>query len=304
MSAVLSRATTSQVKRQVTLRRSMRTTAAELKEHANVRQIFPIRNGEQSHIGPAGPLPEPVTADAPGTSELIADLAARYAYPDGDGLWVRANMVCSLDGAIAVDGRSGGLSGAADRLVFTILRSLADVVVVGAGTARAERYGLAKPGNLWPQLRHGRPPTPPIAVVTRRLSLDLDSQLVRGESSLPRTIVLTTSQAPADRVATASKTADVLIAGDDELSAKAVVDKLAELGHRRILVEGGPMLLGELIAAGMLDELCVTVSPLIVGGQGPRMATGPGPTEPASLRLAMLIEDDGFLLTRYLLARG
>ena len=264
-----------------------------------MRQIFPIMNGEQSHIGPAGPLPEPGTRDAPATSELIADLAAHYAYPDGDGMWVRANMVCSLDGAIAVDGRSGELSGAADRLVFTVLRSLADVVVVGAGTARAERYGLAKPGSLWPQLRQGRPATPPIAVLTRRLSLDLSSQLVRGEESLPRTILLTTSQAPADRIAAAAKTADVIIAGDDEVSAKAAVDKLAELGYRRILVEGGPMLLGELVAAGLLDELCVTVSPLIVAGNSPRMVTGSGSTAPASLRLAMLIEADGFLLSRY-----
>lgn len=236
----------------------------------------------------------------PGTAELIADLAACYGYPDG--LWVRANMVTSLDGSAALDGRSGGLSGAADRLVFTVLRSLADVVVVGAGTARAERYGLAKPGSIWPQLRQGRPPTPPIAVVTRRLSLDLGSQLIRGEESLPRTIVLTTRQAPADRVAEAAKTADVIIAGDDQVSAEAVVSKLAGLGHRRILVEGGPMLLGELIAAGALDELCATTSPLITGGHGPRMVSEPASAKPTAFTLAMLIEDDNFLLSRYLRA--
>jgi riboflavin biosynthesis pyrimidine reductase len=272
-----------------------------------VRQIFPIKDGEQPHIGPAGPLTAPVAVGAPGTAELIADLAARYASPEG--LWVRANMVTSLDGAIAVDGRSGGLSGPADRLLFQVLRSLADVILVGAGTARAERYGPAKPGSIWPQLRHGRSRTPPIAVVTRGISLDLGSELIRGDDSLPRTIVLTTSQAPADRVAAAAKTAHVIVAGDDEVSAKVAIDKLAELGHRRILVEGGPTLLGQLISANLLDELCLTISPLIADGHGPAMVVVPEsrktntahrPGEVTGLNLAMLIEDDGFLLSRYL----
>lgn len=265
-----------------------------------MRQIFPAGSSEQSQIGPAGPLTEPVTAGAPGTDELIAGLAACYAYPDG--LWVRANMVTSLDGAVAVDGRAGGLSGAADRLLFHVLRSLADVILVGAGTARAERYGLAKPGSTWSQLRQGRPATPPIAVVTRDISLDLHSQLIRGDDSLPKTIVLTTSRAPADRVAAAAKTAHVIVAGDDEVSAHAAIDKLAALGHRRILVEGGPTLLGQLISANLVDDLCVTISPLIAGGQGPRMIVQHGPVDVTRLRLATLIEDDGFLLCRYVRA--
>ena len=262
-----------------------------------MRQIFPSENGEQPYIGPPGPLTEPVVAGEPGTAELIADLAACYAYPDG--LWVRANMVTSLDGAISVDGRSGGLSGAADRLLFHVLRSLADVVLVGAGTARDERYGLAKPGSTWSQLREGRSGTPPIAVVTRGISLDLNSQLIRGDDSLPRTIVLTTSQAPADRVAAVSKTAHVIIAGDDEVSAKAAIDALAGLGYRRVLVEGGPTLLGQLVSASLLDELCVTISPLIAGGQGPRMIVEHGPATVTDMMLATLIEDGGFLLSRY-----
>ena len=262
-----------------------------------MRQIFPAESSEDPRFGTAAPLAEPVTAGAPGTDELIAALAARYAYPDG--LWVRANMVTSLDGAAALDGRSGGLSGAADRLLFHVLRSLADVVLVGAGTARAERYGPAKPGSTWPQLRQGRPATPPIAVVTRDISLDLDSQLIRGDDSLPSTIVLTTSRAPADRIAAASKTAQVIIAGEDEVSANTVIDKLAELGHRRILFEGGPTLLGQLISANLIDDLCLTISPLIADGHGPRIVVQHGPVDVTRLRLATLIEDDGFLLSRY-----
>ena len=262
-----------------------------------MRQIFPSKNGDEAYIGPPGPLTEPLVAGEPGTTDLIAGVAACYACPDG--LWVRANMVTSLDGAIAVDGRSGGLSGAADRLLFHVLRSMADVVLVGAGTARAERYGLAKPGSTWPQLRQGRPGTPPIAVVTRGISLDLNSQLIRGDDSLPRTIVLTTSQAPADRVAAASKTAQVIVAGDDDVSAKAAIDALAGLGYRRILVEGGPTLLGQLVSASLLDELCATISPLIAGGRGPRMIVQHGPAKVTDMTLVTLIEDSGFLLSRY-----
>ena len=267
-----------------------------------MRQIFP---GVHSQLGPAGPLrlAGPITAGAPDAAALIEALAGFYAYPEqtgGNGAWVRANMIASLDGAISVAGRSSGLSGAADKLVFTVLRGLADVVLVGAGTARAERYALARPS--WPQLRQGRPATPPIAVVTRKLGLDLDSRLIQGDPALPRTIVLTTRQAPADRVAAASRTADVIVVGDDHVSGWAAIEKLAELGHRRILTEGGPSLLGEIAADDRLDELCVTISPLIAGGHAGRMITSTS-TFTARLELTGLLEDDGFLLGRYVRAR-
>ena len=259
-----------------------------------MRQIFP-----HIHRQLTAKLTGPITADTPGADELVAALAEFYAYPGGTGdrrPWVRANMIASVDGAISVAGRSGGLSGNGDRLVFTVLRGLADVVLVGAGTARTERYGLAKPS--WPQLRGGRPATPPIAVVTKALSLDLDSQLVRGDPSLPRTIVLTTTHAPADRVAAAARTADVFVVGEGHVSGHAIIEKLAELGHRKILTEGGPTLLGELTSAGLLDELCVTISPLIEGGQAGRMVSSRGSLT-AGVELAALLEDDGFLLGRY-----
>jgi riboflavin biosynthesis pyrimidine reductase len=250
-----------------------------------VREIFPVPSRD-----------EPARADE---SELVARLAAVYAYPDGGQPWVRANMITSVDGAISVDGRSGGLSGSADRLLFHVLRGLADVILVGAGTARTERYGLAKPS--WPQLRQGRPPAPPIAIVTRGLNLDLDSQLLRGDASLPATIVLTTRQAPADRLAAAAKTAEVFVVGEDAVSGEAAIDKLVELGHRRILVEGGPTLLGEIASADRLDELCVTTSPIIVGGRAARMIASPA-ADATGLTLATLLEDDGFLLARYVRA--
>src|SRR6185437_6584774 len=205
-------------------------------------------------------------------------------------------MITSIDGAISVQGRSGGLSGIADKLVFGLLRSLADVVLVGAETARAEHYGLAR---VWPQLRPGRP-VPPIAIVTRRLTIDLDSPLMQGNGG-PRTIILTTRDAATDRVELASETADVIIAGDHEVSATAIVDKLAELGHRKILIEGGPTLLAQLSAAGLLDELCATISPLLEGGGAARMMVSRTSDEPKprDFSLRVLLEDDGFLLSSY-----
>jgi riboflavin biosynthesis pyrimidine reductase len=249
---------------------------------------------------PSGRSPPSIGSDEPDVTSLIEGLAAIYAHPDGgdrpDGTWVRANMITSIDGAISVQGRSGGLSGVADKLVFGLLRSLADVILVGAQTARAEHYRLAR---VWPQLRPGRP-VPPIAIVTKRLTLDLDSPLIQGDDG-PRTIILTTSQAATDRVELAAKTADVIIAGDDEVPATAIVGKLADLGHRKILIEGGPTLLAQLNAADLLDELCATISPLAEGGGAARMMVSKSPQQPAprDFELRVLLEDDGFLLARY-----
>jgi riboflavin biosynthesis pyrimidine reductase len=256
-------------------------------------------------LGPAEPLRlawssvPPIGSEDRDVTSLLDALGALYAHPDGSGpsqTWVRANMITSIDGAISVQGRSSGLSGIADKLVFGLLRSLADVILVGAETARAEHYGLAR---TWPQLRLGRP-VPPIAIVTKRLTLDLDNPIIQGNGG-PRTIVLTTSEAAADRVELASKTADVIIAGENEVAATVIVDKLAELGHRKILIEGGPTLLAQLSAAGLVDELCATISPLVEGGGAPRMMVSKSSQQPnpRDFTLRLLLEDDGFLLARY-----
>jgi riboflavin biosynthesis pyrimidine reductase len=268
-----------------------------------VRQIFPVRDGECARqLGPADPLSSAGTVRPPAsaaTEDLIAALGEIYAYPDR--IWVKANMIASIDGAVTVDGRSGGLSGPADRLVFSVLRSLADVIVVGAGTARTERYRQAQPDELWQQLRAGRPSAPPIAVVTRHLDLELTGRLFG--SGAARTIVLTTELVPDDRLKEASRVADVIVAGADGVTAASMVDALARRGHRRILAEGGPTLLGQLAAEHSLDELCLTISPLLEGGRSTaRLTTRRGPAALTAMRLAALLEDDGFLLSRYLRA--
>ena len=290
-----------------------------------MRQIFPP-DAAHAEIGPVefGPA-GPGATGPPGPAAVMA-LAGLYAYPAGEALdrpWLRANMVVSVDGAASLVGRSGGLSGPADRLLFSVLRSLADVILVGAATARAERYRPAAERAIWPVLRAGRAPTPPIAVVTRELSLDPDSPLIALAPVGSRTIVLTTAAAPDRRRAAVARHADVVVAGQDSLTPAAVIGVLAERGYRRVLTEGGPNLLGQFAAAGLLDDLCLTISPLLEGGWADRIVTvphgagGPGsagqagdratasrPWAVARLRLAHVLEDHGALLCRYLRDTG
>jgi len=176
----------------------------------------------------------------------------------------------------AVAGRSGGLSGEADRTVFGLLRALADVVLVGAGTVRAEAYRPAKVGQRWAGLREGRAPAPPIAVVSGRLALDPASPLLDQAPSHARTILITAESAPADGRAALAAKADVIVAGERRVDLWAAISALTALGYRRILTEGGPHLLGEITEAGLLDELCLTVSPLLTASGAGRIIQGAG----------------------------
>jgi riboflavin biosynthesis pyrimidine reductase len=274
--------------------------AAGLVDWLAVRQIFPA----------AATAPE---IDTGGRGAVTA-LAALYAFPELNGRaepWVRANMIASADGAGSLDARSGGLSGGADRTVFKVLRSLADVILVGATTARAERYRPVRGSEVWPDLRQGRSPTPPIAVITRELSLSVDGALLTEAPEGARTIVLTTQAAPPARRAAVARHADVAVAGRDAVSPAGAVAALAERGHRRILLEGGPTVLGQFVTAGLLDDLCLSVSPVLEGGRAGRILTtssaggaeGDGGAA-TGLSLAHVLEDDGFLICRYLRAAG
>jgi len=226
------------------------------------------------------------------------DLAALYAYPPGP--WLRANMVASADGAAHLDGETRGLSSEADRHLFALLRTLADVIVVGAATVRAERYAPVRQHELWPDLRSGRTPTPPIAVVSARLDLDPSSRLIASAPPSARTIVITTAQAPADRRAALEGPAEVIVAGQEAVDLKAAIAALAERGHRRMLAEGGPHLLAQIAAAGLLDELCLTIGPLLAGPGPDRILAGAMSAVPAQpLTLAHVLEDNGFLFCRY-----
>jgi riboflavin biosynthesis pyrimidine reductase len=227
------------------------------------------------------------------------DLARLYAYPDTGQVWVRANMVASADGAATIAGRSAGLSGDGDRSLLALMRTLCDVILVGAGTARAERYAAVRPEELWPGLRRGPVPVPAIAVVTRRVSLDLSSPLLTAALPGARTILITTEQAPAELRSDALRSADVIVAGDDTADLAFALHALSERGHRRILAEGGPQLLGELAAAELLDELCLTISPLVASGGAGRIAMGTSAVQSGRLALQHVLEEEGHLFCRY-----
>jgi riboflavin biosynthesis pyrimidine reductase len=268
-----------------------------------VRQIFPVA-GQDLAVAPAvtaGPLPAAVAELA----RLYGNVAA--ASPAGpERQWsLRANMVASTDGAVSLDGRSGGLSGPADRMVFAVLRSLADVVLVGSGTARAEHYRPVAATSLWTALRPPGAPPPPVAVVTERLGTDGWEQLLTLPPGPSQTIVITTTSAAERRKAAAGPGARIIEAGDDQVDLTAALRALAGLGYHAILAEGGPTLLGQLTGADLLDELCLTTSPVLAAGTAGRIVSAPphGPATAASrLTLAHVLADESFLFSRYLRA--
>lgn len=226
------------------------------------------------------------------------DLREAYAYP-ADRTWVRANMVSSLDGSAVQDGRSGMLSGAADKAVFATLRGLCDAVLVGAGTARAEGYRAPRAKESWAEHRRGlgQVPAPTLVLASGRLDLDPGSDLFTGDE---RTIVVTTDTADHAAKARLAEVADVVDVGDEHVDMAEVVAQLTERGLTRVLCEGGPTLLGGVVGAGLLDELCLSLSPKVVGGDGTRIVHGV-PLD-VSFRPAHLLEDEGVLFGRYVRA--
>ena len=221
-----------------------------------------------------------------------AALAAHYAWPETPRAapYVRVNFVASVDGAVTVDGQSGGLGTAADQSVFHLLRELAEVVLVGAGTVRTEKYNGVQHNT------RGHDTPPPIAVVTGRADLDPASALFTDTVVPP--LILTVESAPADRrAALADAGGDVVVL--PRLTPDILLAELARRGLDRVLCEGGPSLLGTLQAADAVDELCLTVAPLLVGGEAGRIARGPAGIPPRRMALVGALQADDALLLRY-----
>jgi riboflavin biosynthesis pyrimidine reductase len=198
-----------------------------------------------------------------------------------------------------VDGLSGKLGGAADHRVFSVLRSLADVIVVAAGTVRAEGYGPVELGAETQEVRRrrGQTPVPAIAVVTRSCNLDWQSPFFTAATVRPT--VVTVARAPGDHRSRATDVADVVIAGEHDVDLRRALDEIGGRGARSVLAEGGPSLNAQLAGAGLLDEVCLTLSPSIVGGDAKRIVTGPALDASAMLRLCSLCEEGGYLFLRY-----
>lgn len=218
---------------------------------------------------------------SPGGAAEVADgdLSALYAALSLP--WLRVNMVSSVDGAATgASGTSGSINNDADQQVFDALRRMADAVVVGAGTARIEGYRLAdrplvlvsRSGRVPERLRAGEPGSVLMATCERAPGLGETRDLLGADQ--------------------------VLVLGSHRVDLAALKERLVERGLRDLLCEGGPHLLRDLLSAGVVDELCSTVVPRLVGGLGPRITDGP--LVEAPLRLHGLLEDDGTLLARWL----
>ena len=195
--------------------------------------------------------------------------------------WLRVNMVSTLDGAATGDsGKSGSINNAADKRVFDLLRAQADAIVVGAGTARTEGY---------------RPGSTPIVVVSHR---GVVPDLLQGAPA-GAVLLVTCSDSPGLDEGRASLGADqVIVAGEFQVDLAATKKALVERGFRNLLSEGGPHLHRDLLAAGAVDELCLTWVPQLIGGVHPRILEG-APVD-VSMRLALLLEQDGTLIGRWL----
>ena len=247
--------------------------------------------------------PGPPVSDR--TFVALADLddeALVTRYDPGAPDWLRINFVSSLDGAVTVKGYSEGLSGEADKRVFGVLRMRCDALLVGAGTLRHEGYGGVRLGERRRTWRrgHGLAEHPTLVIVSRQLALDAAHPALVDAPTRP--IVLTHLGAPADRRAMLEGVADVLAYGDEgEVDLAAGLAALRERGLRQILSEGGPHVLGALAEANLVDELDLTLSPLLVGSGAGRITAGAQPVDNVrqTMRLRHVLHADDVLILRY-----
>ncbi len=235
----------------------------------------------------------------PRTGALDDDqLLEAYPWPDLGRPWVRAMMVTTLDGAAAgPDGLSGSISSAVDKAVFGAVRRLADVVLVGAGTIRAEHYGpmRAKPADAERRAHGGQAAAPVLAIVSGSLDLDWDDKLFTDSTMRP--LVITGSKADRGRVDRAGEHCDVVVTESESVDPAAILEVLMQRGLRRIVCEGGPTLLQSFVAAELLDEADITISPTFAGtAHTPRT---PGLERIVGFELQHVLHAESFLMARY-----
>lgn len=212
-----------------------------------------------------------------------------YAAPLGsnpDRPWCALSMVASIDGSTVVSGVSGGLGDETDRSIFLRLRALADVIIVGSATVRAENYGPpSKPGQR-------------IGVVTARGNVDTDSELFTSGAGF-----LIASEAAdlggADGI-------DTIRVGRTQVDLARAVTRLEELlgPTATVQVEGGGRLNGAALDAGILDELNITTAPVAVGGGGPRLAAGAAEGVHGFELAQIAVDDQSYVFSRWVRRRS
>lgn len=243
-------------------------------------------------------LPDPVENIDPMTLYPFDERPGTATRP-----WIMVNMVTSADGGSTVDGRSGGLGGDGDRQTFRAIRASCDWIVAAAGTVRSERYRIPRPNPEVAAVRRatGRSPVARLAVVTSSVDLHSDLPLFADQDpddELP--LVLTGHAPPAESVARIGDRAEWAHLAGDRPSPGAVIEELARRGARVVLVEGGPSFNGQLFDAGLVDELCLSVSPNLVSGSSARIAHRATPGINQEMRLDRLLEHENTLFARYI----
>jgi riboflavin biosynthesis pyrimidine reductase/polyhydroxyalkanoate synthesis regulator phasin len=228
--------------------------------------------------------------------------AARAVRGDEDarrGPWLALGMVSSVDGGAALGGVTAALGGAADRVAFGRLRAAADLVLVGAGTVRAERYGppTGTEERRADRVARGLAPVPRLAIVTGAVSLGADHRVFSDPANPP--VVITTNSAPADRIAALAPVAEVVQVGWETVDLAAAMAELGSRGYERVLCEGGPRLNDTLLAADLVDEIFLTLTPTLLGGRATRIVQGEQDPRAHALSLVGVVEHEGELLLRY-----
>ena len=238
-------------------------------------------------------------ASSPDGIALLPDSSAELNRYYGDApIGVRANMVMSADGAGAFHGRTKAISDDADQDLLRHLRRHADAVLVGSATVQAERYGPVRldPDAIAARKLGGRVPVPPLVVVTARANLPATLPVFAHDG--PRTIVATIAHS-AEQAEPLREVAEVLVVGEDAIDPRRLVDALAERGMERLLCEGGPYLLSQLVEHDLVDDMCLTVSPFLAGSQPTTLQPPSDLRVPTRMRLRHVLTRNDLLYLRF-----
>lgn len=246
--------------------------------------------------------------------EVIDDLTDTqlseiYNWPTADGTsWLRANFAATIDGAVTdATGLSEGVSSPDDKRVFALLRATCDVVLVGAGTARAEGYGPVRVRESMSEIRRlsGRSAPPRLVVISKSAALDPGDAMFTDADPSARTIVVTVATADQAKLNELRDVSDVWEVGHSSVDLREACSRLRDLGLQRLLCEGGPTLFADLLSAELVNDLCLTTSPLIAGrGRDSKTLTGDvNLSEPRNAQLGSLVQADNTLLARWLIAK-